>query len=445
VIAAAALAFVLPNSARAQDKPVSFYGDIRPIFNANCNACHKPEKTKGDLDMTTHAALMKGGKHGSTVVPGDAAKSELLKMITGPEPEMPEDGDPLKPEQVSLIERWIKEGAKDDTPAAGTVKFEAPVYSAAPAISALAFSPDGQKLAVSGYHEVLLHKADGSALLSRLVGDAPRVEAIDFSDDGSRLAVCGGAPAEFGSVQVWNPADGQLVKAYKFSTDSLFGVSFSPDGKSLAFGGADKAVRRINVDDGAVLLEFRAHPDWTLATCFTLDGKKLVSGGRDMALKFIDLETQRFIDDINNPLEQVISMARHPGQDQVLYGGDQGTPRLYKISDNQGRTAGRNDTNLVRAFERQPGPASAVAFSPDGNAVAVGSVGEVRVYNANDGNRMATLSGHEGPVFAVAWSPDGNVIATGGFDGNVRLFEAKSGNLIKSFVPVPIEGAAAAK
>jgi WD40 repeat protein len=129
----------------------------------------------------------------------------------------------------------------------------------------------------------------------------------------------------------------------------------------------------------------------------------------------------------------------------VLYGGDQGTPRLYKISDNQGRTAGRNDTNLVRAFERQPGPASAVAFSPDGNAIAVGSVGEVRVYNANDGNRTATLSGHEGPVFAVAWSPDGNVIATGGFDGNVRLFEAKSGNLSKSFVPVPIEGAAAPK
>src|SRR5688572_32026829 len=131
-------------TARAQDKPVSFYGDIRPIFNANCNACHKPEKTKGDLDMTSHAALMKGGKHGSTVVPGDPAKSELLKMISGPEPEMPEDGDPLKAEQIALIERWIKEGAKDDTPAAGTVKFEPPVYSAAPAISALAFSPDGQ-------------------------------------------------------------------------------------------------------------------------------------------------------------------------------------------------------------------------------------------------------------------------------------------------------------
>jgi len=48
--------------AAAQDKPVSFHNDIRPIFNAACNACHKPEKLKGDLDMTTHAALLKGGR-----------------------------------------------------------------------------------------------------------------------------------------------------------------------------------------------------------------------------------------------------------------------------------------------------------------------------------------------------------------------------------------------
>jgi hypothetical protein len=95
----------------ADDKPVSFYNDIRPIFSASCNACHKPEKLKGDLDMTTHAALLKGGKHGSTVVAGEPAKSKLIEMISGDEPEMPPDGDPLKKVQVSLIERWILEGA----------------------------------------------------------------------------------------------------------------------------------------------------------------------------------------------------------------------------------------------------------------------------------------------------------------------------------------------
>src|SRR5215212_10585512 len=134
-----ALLLTCSASVRAQDKPVSYHKEIKPLFTSACNGCHRPEKSKGDLDMTTHAALMKGGKHGSSVVPGDPAKSKLVEMISGPEPEMPDEGDPLKPEQVKLVERWIKEGAKDDTPAFGTAKVEPPVYTLAPVVSSLAF------------------------------------------------------------------------------------------------------------------------------------------------------------------------------------------------------------------------------------------------------------------------------------------------------------------
>jgi WD40 repeat protein len=146
------------------------------------------------------------------------------------------------------------------------------------------------------------------------------------------------------------------------------------------------------------------------------------------------------VDDINNPLEACISLARHPKEEKVLYGGDLGTARLYRISDNQGRTAGRNDTNLLMAFERQPGPVSAVAFSADGNTVALGSMGQVRIYKIDDGGKpLLTLSGIQGPVYAIAYKPDGSELAAGGADGSVRLFDPKTGNLIKQFVPVPIE------
>jgi WD40 repeat protein len=96
------------------------------------------------------------------------------------------------------------------------------------------------------------------------------------------------------------------------------------------------------------------------------------------------------------------------------------------------------------AFERQAAAVTAVAFSPDGSQIAAGSVGEVRVYNTTDGKRVLTLSGHRGSIHAIAYSPDGTRIATGGFDGKVRLFDAKSGSLVKEFVPVPITSSAAA-
>jgi WD40 repeat protein len=431
----------MASTARAAD--VSYYHDIRPILNSQCNACHKPEKNKGELDMTTMAALLKGGKHGVAIVAGKPDKSKLVEMISGDDPDMPKDGDPLKKEQIELIRQWIKLGAKDDTPAPGSLKIPTPVYTVPPVISSMAYSPDGSVLAVSGYHEVLLHKPDGSGLVARLIGESPRIDAMAFSKDGKELAVCGGAPAEFGQVQIWDVASHKTIKTFNVSTDELYGVSFAPDEKSVAFGGADKIVHRIDLASGKELLDFRAHADWVLATVFTHDGKQLVSAGRDKALKLIDLESGRFIDDINNPLEACVSLAIHPKLEQVLYGGDLGGARLYKISDNQGRTAGRNDTNLLKNFDRQSGAVTAVAFSPDGNMAALGSVGQVKIYPIGEGTSLS-LSGFQGPVYSIAYAPDGSKLAVGGADGHVRFFDAKTAKLLQDLVPVPITASAAA-
>jgi WD40 repeat protein len=187
-------------------------------------------------------------------------------------------------------------------------------------------------------------------------------------------------------------------------------------------------------------MKFDNHSDWVFGTTFTVDGKRLLTGSRDRAMKLIDVENGQFIDDINKLLEGILCIARHPKEDTVLYGGEMGTPRIYKISDNQGRTAANNDVNLLRELERQPGPIHAVGYSSDGSQVAVGGMGgEVRVYKAKDGTRLATLKGHEGAVFALAFHPEKSQISTGGFDGKIRVFDTSSGELVKSFVPVPLK------
>jgi WD40 repeat protein len=310
-------------------------------------------------------------------------------------------------------------------------------------ISAPAYSPDGKTLAVSGYHEVLLHSADGSNLVARLVGGSPKIESIAFSPDGKLLGVAGSAPSLFGEIQIWNLSSNTLAASYKVASDSVYGLSWSPDGSRVAVGGADKTVRMFAVADGKELLRFDNHSDWVFSTTFTVDGKKLLSGSRDKAMKLIDHANGQFIDDINKLLERIICLARHPKEDTVLYGGEMGAVRTYRISDNQGRTAANNDVNLVREFERQPGLVHAVAYHPEGSAIAVGGVAdEVRVYKT-DGKRVASLKGHSGAIFSLAYHPEGGRLASGGFDGAVRIYDPATGNLVHEFVPVPIQEAGA--
>src|SRR6185369_9692795 len=180
-------------------------------------------------------------------------ESIIIDEISGAEPSMPKEGDPLTAPEIALITRWIQEGAKDDTPAdAGSYKLaQPPTYQAAPVLSALAFSADGTRLAVSGYHEVILLDGADSNIVARLVGESPRIESLTYSPDGKQLAVAGSAPARFGEIQLWDAAAKGTVlapnKSFKVALDSIYGLSWSPDGTRLAFGGADKSVRIVAV------------------------------------------------------------------------------------------------------------------------------------------------------------------------------------------------------
>src|SRR5580765_609954 len=123
-------------SAADQEKPkdtggktVSYYREVVPIFKRSCSGCHHPGKLKGQLDLTSYEAFKKGGKHGPGFVAGKPKDSIIVDEISGSEPSMPKEGDPLEATEIALIQRWILDGANDDTPAgAGWQKLtEAPV------------------------------------------------------------------------------------------------------------------------------------------------------------------------------------------------------------------------------------------------------------------------------------------------------------------------------
>lgn len=96
-----------------KNQAVSFAKDVFPILKISCLECHNASKKKGKLDLSSYDALKRGGESGPGFVAGNPEKSLLVSSITGKEPEMPKKKGPLNREQVDLIAKWIKEGAKN--------------------------------------------------------------------------------------------------------------------------------------------------------------------------------------------------------------------------------------------------------------------------------------------------------------------------------------------
>jgi mono/diheme cytochrome c family protein/DNA-binding beta-propeller fold protein YncE len=422
----------------------SYFRDVRPILQRQCQGCHQPSVKSSGLDLTTFDGFSKGGKRGPAFRAGAPADSLIVKYIKGEQqPVMPLGGTPLTAEQIASISSWIASGAKNDTPpqANDTISLERPpLYHQPPVISALAFSPDGKTLAVSGYRELLLHKSDGSGLVSRLVGMSERLNSITYSADGTLLIAAGGTPARFGEVQIWDAATGKLKRSITTTADTVFGASISPDGKVIAVGGADNTVRLIATASGKELQKIGNHENWVLGTVFGGDGKRVVTVGRDRAAKLSDVASGQFLENVNLLRGELAAVARNPKKDIVVIGGEERIPYVYMM-DRPKVMKIADDTTLIRKLPRQDGVIAALAWSSTGR-IAVGGMGaQVNIYDGESGALVASCKGHQAGIYAVAFNPAGDRLATGGFDGHVRIYNPATGELLKDFVPVPISEA----
>jgi WD40 repeat protein len=115
------------------------------------------------------------------------------------------------------------------------------------------------------------------------------VNAITFSPDGKTLAVGSGEPSRGGDITLWDVADGRLIRSmHDRHSDTVLSLDFSPEGKLIASGGADKQLRISDVASGKHLKVFEGHTHHVMGVSWRADGRVLVSSGADNATKVWD-------------------------------------------------------------------------------------------------------------------------------------------------------------
>jgi dipeptidyl aminopeptidase/acylaminoacyl peptidase len=139
----------------------------------------------------------------------------------------------------------------------------------------VAFSPDGAWLVTNDRADVQVRDAANGRLRHTLRGHHERVTAAAFAPDGNLLA----SGSSEGRIILWDPVRRERRATLTGHTDTVTALAFAPDGRTLASSSLDGSVRLWHIATGQELLKLEGHSGRVHAVTFSPDGTVLASGG----------------------------------------------------------------------------------------------------------------------------------------------------------------------
>lgn len=422
----------------------NFNSQVAPILQKNCLACHSSAAKMGGLIMDNYDLLMKGGKDGKVIVPGQADASRMIQMLEGKiQPRMPFSADPLPATDIATLKAWIDSGAAGPAPGEAATTLTAPAIpdikpqvAVVSPVSSVQFSPDGKLLAVGGYKEIRLVEPGTGKTLATLSGHADYVRSIAFSPDGKYLAAAGGLPQRSGEIKIWDVASHQLLRTLRGHKDCIYSVAWSHDGKLIASGSYDRMVKLWDASTGQELRNLQDHIDAVFAVAFSPDGKHLASGSQDRTVKIWDIATGQRLFTLSDASDGLNSVAYSPSGNDLAAAGYDKTIYVWHLSNDGG--------SLTQSLIADEDSILALVWSPDGKTIITSSSdGSIRFRDAATLNPVGVIDHQPDWVEALGISPDGNELAAGRYDGSLSLYDAKTFRQIEgpSMAYVPHEPA----
>lgn len=299
-------------------------------------------------------------------------------------------------------------------------------------VGCVAFSSDGELVATGGEDgTVRLWRSRLGTVIRCIRAHRGAVTAVQFSHDGEQLFSAGADRR----LKVWAVASGRLVRElaalFRNHRRGVSSLCLSPDGFQVLTGGADNSVKLWDLPGGTLRRTHKKrHRSKVLAAIFSRDGTVIATGGDGGEIRLIDNRPPAMVerDGALAALEPLAGLAHVAGlacspdgsllaaAGQVGAHGsvDEGTPppqRAFGVWR-------RSDGKLFKDFPGTNG--SGVCFSPDGRFLAAADAYDAsQVLRLSDGMVVATYA----TARFIAFSPDGELVAVGGEDEIVRLHQ----------------------
>ncbi len=286
-------------------------------------------------------------------------------------------------------------------------------------VYSVAYSPINSSLIASagGDHTIKLWDLEQDEVTT-LGSHRDIVNSIAFSPDGKYLV----SGSDDYTMKLWDVSGKRYLSTLSHITDrfrsQIKAVAFSPNGQKIVSAGL-----HIKIWDIHTLREIMTirHRDWIFSVTYSSDGKYLAYGDTDGQINVRNVQTQQDVTQFRGDADSITALKFSPDDQFLASGGLNGSVKLWNLLS----------WSLIGTLPTSA-TVTGLSFSPDSSILASTDYEVVNLWTTRTGEQLTTLNGHLGWVFTADFSPDGTHLTSGGSDGTLRLWDITPFHTISS-------------